>query len=503
MVVSTDVNPSLTLDSTTGMPAETEKATIVGEGPLSQQTTSSTDIEDQVIPIESDAFGNEEGAEIQYKTCKWWQVNTGILMLAENVSLGVLALPQALAILGLVPGILCICLLGVIATYTGYLIGEFKLAHPSVQSYADCGTLISGPILHEVLAVGQVLVLIFIMGAHILTFGVAMNAITDHGTCTIIFTVIGLVLSFLLGLPRTFKNISYISFFCKMKSGVRNGNAHADEHVACASVILGVTITMVAIGIQKPNMGNIVAVRPDVPLVQGISPVMNIVLAYSGHVAFFSFASELQDPREFRKALFFEQGVAVGFYMLISAVIYYYAGPDIASPALGSASPLISKICFGIALPTIIVAGVVNGSVAIKYVYLRIWKGTDVVHTNSWKSLGSWWAICTVAWLASWILAEAIPNFNLLLGLIGALFGSWFSYALPPLLWLWHNHINDMSFVSKRHTLFTIFHCLLVVLGLAIFGLGMWSSGWALHHGSGGKVFSCENNWHAASWVAE
>jgi hypothetical protein len=113
--------------------------------------------------------------------------------------------------------------------------------------------------------------------------------------------------------------------------------------------------------------------------------------------------------------------------MLISVVIYYYAGPLVASPALGSASPLVSKICFGIALPTIIVAGVVNGSVATKYIYFRLWKGTNVAHTNSWKSLGSWGAICTGAWLVSWILAEAVPNFNLLLGLIGALFGSWFS----------------------------------------------------------------------------
>jgi hypothetical protein len=117
----------------------------------------------------------------------------------------------------------------------------------------------------------------------------------------------------------------------------------------------------------------------------------------------------------------------VSFYLLISAVIYYYAGPLVSSPALGSASPLVSKICFGIAPPTIVVAGVVNGSVATKYIYLRVWKGTNEVHTNSWKSLGSWWGICAGAWLASWILAEAIPNFNLLLGLIGALFGSWFS----------------------------------------------------------------------------
>ena len=122
----------------------------------------------------------------------------------------------------------------------------------------------------------------------------------------------------------------------------------------------------------------------------------------------------------------------MSFYAIISAVIYFFAGPLVASPALGSASPLISKICFGIALPTIIVAGVVNGSVATKYVYLRIWKGTKVVHTRSWKALTSWWGICAGAWLASWILAEAVPNFNLLLGLIGALFGSWFSCESLP-----------------------------------------------------------------------
>lgn len=136
-------------------------------------------------------------------------------MLAENVSLGILALPQALAILGIVPALLLIVLLGLIATYTGYLIGEFKLAYPSLQSYADCGTLISGPIARDVIALGQVMVLIFIMGAHILTFAVAMNAMTNHATCTIIFSVIGFILSFLLGLPRTFKNVSYLSIFCE------------------------------------------------------------------------------------------------------------------------------------------------------------------------------------------------------------------------------------------------------------------------------------------------
>lgn len=38
---------------------------------------------------------------------------------------------------------------------------------------------------------------------------------------------------------------------------------------------------MIAISIQKPDTGNIVAVRHDVTLVKGLAPVMNIVLAFS------------------------------------------------------------------------------------------------------------------------------------------------------------------------------------------------------------------------------
>lgn len=38
---------------------------------------------------------------------------------------------------------------------------------------------------------------------------------------------------------------------------------------------------MIAIGIQKPDMDNMVGVRPNASLVTGLNPVMNIVLAYS------------------------------------------------------------------------------------------------------------------------------------------------------------------------------------------------------------------------------
>ena len=52
---------------------------------------------------------------------------------------------------------------------------------------------------------------------------------------------------------------------------------------ACLSIIVAVLVAMIAIGIQKPDMASILAVRPDVPLLKGLGPVLNIILAYSTH----------------------------------------------------------------------------------------------------------------------------------------------------------------------------------------------------------------------------
>jgi amino acid permease len=60
-------------------------------------------------------------------------------MIAETISLGILSLPSVLATVGLVPGFLLIFGLGVIATYSGYVIGQFKERYPWVAIVPGCG----------------------------------------------------------------------------------------------------------------------------------------------------------------------------------------------------------------------------------------------------------------------------------------------------------------------------------------------------------------------------
>ena len=153
-------------------------------------------------------------------------------------------------------------------------------------------------------------------------------------------------------------------------------------------------------------------------------------------------------------------------YILVAVVTYRYAGAEVASPALGSASPLLRKIAYGIAIPTIIIAGVINGHVAAKYIYIRLFRGTDQMGKRTWGSFARWAMIVTILWVIAWVIAEAIPVFNDLLGLISALFASWFTYGLSGVFWLYMNKGRYRE--SARKMFLTGLNMVLFFMGAAI-----------------------------------
>ncbi|KAK2873908.1 hypothetical protein FQN49_001999 [Arthroderma sp. PD_2] len=419
---------------------------------------------------QNDPFGDEEFSDVKYKVMTWWQC--GMIMIAETISLGILSLPSAVGALGIVPATIIIIGLGFLATYTGFVIGQFKMRYPHIHNMADAGEVLMGPIGREILGGAQLLFLVFIMGSHVLTFIVMMNTLTEHGTCSIVFGVIGMVVSLVLALPRTLKNVSWMSIS------------------SFISILAAVFVTMIGIGIQHPGKEVHATVKTD--LYHGFLAVSNIVFAYAGHVAFFGFISELKEPAGYPKALYLLQGTNTMLYVVTALVIYRYGGKDVASPALGSTGPILRKVAYGVAIPTIVIAGVINGHVAAKYLYVRIFRGTNKMSLRNFTSIGTWVGITVVLWVIAWIIAEAIPVFNNLLSLITALFASWFTYGLSGLFWL---HMNrGQYFSSPRKIFLTFINSFVFIAGAAICGLGLYVSGKALHDSPAGASFSCASN---------
>ncbi|KAJ5151262.1 uncharacterized protein N7482_010514 [Penicillium canariense] len=423
-------------------------------------------------PVE-DPFGNEESGEVKYRVMKWWQ--SGMLMVAENISLGILSLPSAVATLGIVPAFLIILGLSAISWYTGYVMGQFKLRYPHVHSMGDAGEMLLGSFGRELCYWGQLLFIIFLMASHILTFTVLFNTITNHGTCTIVFGVVGLIVSCICALPRT------------------TGKVFVMSTVSAVSILVATIVTMVSIGVQAPDdVQNDITTSPT--FVDAFLAVTNIVFAFIAHVSFFGIMSEMQDPAEFPKSLAMLQIVDTTMYIVTAMVIYCYAGPHVSSPALSSAGPLMKKVAYGLAIPTVIVAGVVFGHVACKYIYVRIFRGerSHHMHQRSLLATGTWVAIGLTTWTIAWVIAESIPVFNDLLSLISALFGSWFSYGLPAIFWMLMN--KGQWFSSPKKILLFIVNLVILGIAFAICGLGLYVSGKSIHDSSSSASWTCANN---------
>ncbi|KZF21491.1 amino acid transporter [Xylona heveae TC161] len=423
-----------------------------------------------------DPFAPEGEGDVNYRTLEWWQAS--MIMIAETISLGILSLPSVLATIGMVPGVILIVGLGILATYTGLLIGQFKIRYPGVHSMADAGEVLFQPLGmgrfgKELFGAAQTLYLIFSMASHLLTWTICLNTITNSATCTIVWSVVGLVVFWLFDLPRTLKKMSWLSI------------------ASFISIFVSVLMTMIDVGIEKPGKHTMKAVEHPT-FQQAFNSVSNIVFAYAGHACYFGFMSEMKTPTDWPKAVTLLQTCEIALYVIASVVIYRFGGSEVKSPAIGSAGPMVMKVAWGLAIPTIVIAGVIYGHVAAKYIYVRIFRGTRHMTKRSALATGSWVGITLCSWVIAFVIAESIPQFNDLLALISALSVSWFSYGVAGIFWLFLN--KGKWFSSIRNIFMFISSIFVIGIAFAICGIGLYTSGYSIHNASSNDAWVCKSN---------
>lgn len=212
---------------------------------------------------ENDVFGREETHDIKYKSLSWPM--TAVLMIAEIVSNGMLSLPSSLAAVGMVPGLIIIVFLGVFATYTSWLLVQFKLRHPEVHNMGDAGFIMFGPIGRELLSFGTICFAIFGTGGQLLAGQLALASLTSDKLCNVVYTTIFAVATLLLSLPRTFSGLGLLSVLS----------------VACI-VVAGV-VGMGAAGAHPAPDRQIDIAATDTDFFTAFTSITNPVFSYAGH----------------------------------------------------------------------------------------------------------------------------------------------------------------------------------------------------------------------------
>lgn len=64
----------------------------------------------------------------------------------------------------------------------------------------------------------------------------------------------------------------------------------------------------------------------------------------------------MRDPRFYTRAVVICQSLMTAIYIVAGIVVYYYCGSYVSNPALGSAGKLMKKVCYGLALPGLMVS---------------------------------------------------------------------------------------------------------------------------------------------------
>ena len=147
----------------------------------------------------------------------------------SQIGLGILSIPTAFNALGMVPGVIVLVGIAAITTWSGYIIGRFKLNHREVYGIDDAATLMFGRIGRWILSVVFCLCMfpgpfspslpftdskdyIFVSASGILGISIGLNSVSTHGLCTAIFAVIAAILGLATASIRTLGRVTWLAW---------------------------------------------------------------------------------------------------------------------------------------------------------------------------------------------------------------------------------------------------------------------------------------------------
>lgn len=312
--------------------------------------------------------------------------------------------------------------------------------------------------------------------------------------CTVGFSAIMAVISWVCSLPRTFSALARLALFSALFTFIS---------VLLATIFAGIEGHPAG----YPSLGEVQVLAipaAGTSFVNGLNAFMNISYTFVGQITLPSFIAEMKNPRDFPKALWAVTIAEIILFSLVGAVVYAYTGTNyVTAPAFGSLSnDVYKKVSFSFMIPTLIFLGVLYASVTARFVFFNIFKGTKHMGSHTIVGWATWAGILAVTWIFAFIIAEVIPFFSDLLSLMSALFDSFFGFIFWGVAYIRMRQAdfgpNFYKVRGIRGWLGFLFNAFLIVIGFFFLGPGTYASVQAIVDGyaanSFGGPFTCLTN---------
>lgn len=305
-----------------------------------------------------------------------------------------------------------------------------------------------------------------------------LNTMTNGSLCTVGFSAIVAIISFICSLPRTFDTLSFLAtfsaFFTFISVVLAAIFAGIEDHPAGYTLNPSAKIKGAPVVLVIPAAGT--------TFVSAMNAFLNISYTFIGQITLPSFIAEMKNPNDFPKALWAITIAEIIVFSLVGSVVYAYTGTQYnKAPAFGSlGNDLYKKLSFSFMIPTLIFLGVLYASVSARFIFFRIFEGTRHKGNHTLVGWATWTGILAITWIVAFIIAEVIPFFSDLLSLMSSLFDSFFGFIFWGTAYLRMRRVDyGPGWVQKRGIRgivgFTV-NVIIILIGLFMLTAGTYVS---------------------------
>jgi hypothetical protein len=462
---------------------EEKKAYPGVNGPLDSDGASSVDTITALVV-------QDHQHEIKLRTMSWQKA--AWLLAGDQVCLAIMAQTWSLSVLGWVPGIITMVGAGILFWITSMTMHKFIMKYPQIRDICDFGYYAFGKsrIAYEFSGFMLLANNILLIGFHILTGAKILNTLSDHSQCTVVFSVICMLIGIVMSVPRTLRHVSFMSM----------GSAFC--------MAIAILLFLVFAGIEDaPGYGYSGDYPTDGPVrtyafplpgttwVNCLNAVLNVTFLWVPQILFPTFISEMERPQDFPKSLAVLTGISTFLFICPPAIGFHYLGQYSTAPAFGSLGPkAYRKGSFAFVIVPTLVIGVIYANVSAKFIYFRIMGKSRHAHSNTVIGWGAWVAVMACIWIIAFVFSEVVPSMGDFLSLLGAAFDSFFGFIFFAVAY-YHLYQGEY-FKGAYRSIMTIIHIFVMIVGLFLLGPGLYAAVEAIiaDYSSGTTpAFSCAN----------
>ena len=347
-----------------------------------------------------------------------WLKITAIIV-TNFLGTGLLSLPKATADLGWVGGYLTLAACTAGAFFSGNIFAKIREADTTVKVYADVGRIAFGDRGSKLVRTLAYVYMTGVVVAFHLTCTIALYNVAGEkagGVCVYSWSAIIAISMILIAQVRDLNEVGWISIVGAIA-------------IIVPSIL--VCITLASDGVAEGRNSPTYSESPII--LQGVG-AMDMVFAYAGQVIFIELMAEMEQPKDFVKAMSCATTTMAITYAVVMAFGMYYLGDQAESPITNSfvsGSPEM-RIINAILLVHVLGAYAIEVNVLTRAMLNMFAK--EHVYTTDLKSRLYWAGVSISFVLFAFFVSNSVPFFSDIMGFLGASLSMSLTYTLPCLI---------------------------------------------------------------------